>query len=256
MILQVDAIELFGLGERSNAARWVFGVPGYEPTTARPALYPHQKEQIANDIVELSDLCKKIGLTTSLALLNARKNDLPQTGREWDLLVDAVRAELKNNLFLFVPPQHARFYELILPSAVTVAFATASKELVAAGNSLAVGLYTACVFHSMRAAEIGVRSLATNLGVTFSFPIELAEWGKIVGEIEPRIEAIKQQPRSSSRDADLEFYSSAASQFRYFNDGWRVRVSHARATYDETPALRVFNHTIEFFDTLATRLRE
>jgi hypothetical protein len=73
-----------------------------------------------------------------------------------------------------------------LPSIITTNFCSAAAELVAAGNSFASELYTACVFHSMRAAEIGVRAFATALGVTFKFDIEYAEWGKIVGEINPK----------------------------------------------------------------------
>jgi len=33
-------------------------------------------------------------------------------------------------------------------------------------------------------------------------------------------------------------------------------LTHARETYEESPALKVFNHTLEFFETLASRLKE
>jgi hypothetical protein len=208
-------------------------------------------------IAALSDLSEKIGLTTSLTLLNARKNNLPKTRREWEILIDAVRAELESNLFLFVPRHRAKFHELKLPSTVTAAFPTASRELVAAGNSLAVGLYTACVFHSMRAAEIGVRVLGKTLRVSFpKHPIELAEWQNILEQAESKIDDMKKLPKGQAKDDKLKFYSQAAVQFRYFKDAWRVRVAHARETYEESPAEKVFAHTVEFFETLATRLKE
>jgi hypothetical protein len=129
--------------------------------------------------------------------------------------------------------------------------------MAVAGNSLAVGLYTACVFHSMRAAEIGVRALAIPLKVSFpDKPIELAEWQNILDQADSKIVAMKALPRGTRKDEETNFYSQAAVQFRYFKDGWRVRVAHARETYEEAPALKVFNHTLEFFETLATRLRE
>ena len=67
---------------------------------------------------------------------------------------------------------------------------------------------------------------------------------------------MKGLPRGTYKDEELKFYSQAAVQFRYFKDAWRVRVAHARETYEESPAIQVFTHTLEFFDTLATRLKE
>jgi hypothetical protein len=80
-------------------------------------------------------------------------------------------------MFLFVSEHLAKYHDLILPSIITTAFPFASKELVEAGNCLAASLYTASVFHSMRGAEIGLRVLGIELGVSFpDKPIELAEW--------------------------------------------------------------------------------
>jgi hypothetical protein len=65
------------------------------------------------------------------------------------------------------------YHDIIFQSAITNAFPSASKELVASGNSLAAGLFTASVFHSMRAAEIGMRCLGRALDVSFPHkPIE------------------------------------------------------------------------------------
>jgi hypothetical protein len=251
-MLMVHALEFFKLGETSSAIRSdIFFSKGHIH------LHDFQKEDVKEAIVALADLSKKIGLTTSLTLLKARKNNLPETRREWELLVDAVRAELESNLFLFVPEHRAKYHELILQSMVTTAFPTASKELVAAGNALAVGLYTAAVFHSMRAAEIGVRVLGKELGVSFpDKPLELAEWQNILDQSDSKIVAMKELSRGTEKDEKLNFYSQAAVQFRYFKDAWRVRVAHARETYEESTAIRVFNHTLEFFETLAIRLNE
>jgi len=38
-------------------------------------------------------------------------------------------------------------------------------------------------------------------------------------------------------EADLHFLSEAAAQFRFFKSGWRVRVAHGRATYNEPEAI-------------------
>jgi len=202
------------------------------------------------------EICEQLGLATSRVLLKRRQSDPPQTGREFALLVDAIWAELEGKLFLFVPPHRAKYYKLILPSIITTKFPAASRELVLAGNGIAAEMYTASVFHSMRAVEIGLQAMARALGVAFSYPIELAEWGKIIGEIEPKIAEIQIQPRSTERDENLKFYSEAASQFRHFNNGWRVRTAHPRETYEESQAIEVFDHALSFFQTLSSRLKE
>lgn len=249
-MLKVHALEFFSMGERSSAIRsdvyFTFRkVPDY------------QKIEVKEAIAALANLCERIGLPTSQILLKGRKDNIPETKREWELLVDTVRAELESNLFLFVPQHRCRYYEMDMLASVKMAFPMASKELVAAGNAMAVGLYTASVFHAMRAAEIGVRVLGKELGVSFpDKPLELAEWHSILDQADSRIAAKKALPRGTHKDEELNFYSQAATQFRYFKDGWRVRVAHARETYDEAPALTLFNHTIEFFETLAFRLKE
>jgi hypothetical protein len=253
-MLRVYAEKYIELGQRMADASGHFSlIEG--ATQEKTAEY---NEWLKDDLTDLSKVCEDLSLKISNQLAKRRIEELPTSEGEFKLLLETVKEELKPRLMLFVPPHLARHYNRnsVLTEAAKTAFPTPFTELKAAGNAVAFGLPTASVFHSIRAAEIGVRCMATDLGVIFNFPIEFAEWGKIVAEIEPRIEAIKQQPRSPARDADLVFYSEAASQFRHFNDGWRVRVSHARATYDESQALRVLQHTKEFFETLAARLKE
>ncbi|MET4387521.1 hypothetical protein ABIB73_003276 [Bradyrhizobium sp. F1.4.3] len=205
----------------------------------------------------LAKKCRELALPVTATLAERAIEIPPKTAGEIDALISAFVAELKSHLFLFVPNHLAKFYELILQSTITVAFPHASKELVAAGNSLASGLFTAAVFHSMRAAEIGVRVLGSELGVSFpDKPLELAEWQQILDQSEVKIKAMKSLQPRQHRDDQLKFFSQAAVQFTYFKDAWRVRVAHARETYEENPATRVFNHTLEFFEVLATRLRE
>lgn len=126
-----------------------------------------------------------------------------------------------------------------------------------AANCLAAGFNTASVFHSMRAAEIGVRTLGTDLKIVLPKPIELSDWQEILNAMVAPIKAIENSPRSTpNREEDLQFYSEAAAQFRFFKSAWRVQVAHARETYEENEAIKVFDHTLNFFLTLAKRLNE
>lgn len=207
-------------------------------------------------LAAMRGMCQEIGLGISLALLKKREKEPPATRREFEIIVDAIFSELQDKQFLFIPPHRAKYYDLILPTVITNAFPAASSEIIASGNCIAVGLPTASVFHAMRAAEIGLQAMAQSLEITFDYPLELAEWGKIVGAIEPKINELKAGPRSTEKDASLKFYSEAAAEFRHFNNAWRIRVSHARESYEEAQAIKVFDHTLSFFQTLATRLFE
>jgi hypothetical protein len=135
-------------------------------------------------------------------------------------------------------------------------FPTARQEMAEAGRSHAVGLYTAAVLHCVRAVEIGLRAMATELRVEFPFPLVQADQENVIRGIESKIAAMKDRKKDADKDADLNFYSEAAMQFRYFKDGWRVRAAHTRATYDESQSNGVIEHAATFLDILSKRLKE
>ena len=251
-MLRIYAHEYIRLGEKLHDLRVIF-----LDKESGGDISAEDMELIKKQLKELKTISTDLDLPVSAELIGGKLTKLPDSLGEYNLILDAMRAELRTKLFLFIPPHRARYFELVLQSTVTTAFPSASKEIVASGNCLASGFYTASVFHSMRAAEIGVRILGGTLGVSFpDKPIELAEWQNILDQADSKIVKLKELPRGTYKDEELKFYSQAAVQFRYFKDAWRVRVAHARETYEESPAIQVFTHTLEFFDTLATRLKE
>jgi hypothetical protein len=259
MVTKIAAERYFDLGMSAQDARTMF--MHFESKVKKGnRVEPFGEEDIQDirlTLIRLRRMCIELDLKVSNNLLMLYEHEIPETERELDILIHAVKSELRSIEFLFVPSDRAKYYDLILQSTVTTAFPTASQELVSAGKSYATALYTACVFHSMRAAEIGVRVLGKELGVSFpDKPLELAEWQNILDQADSKIAAMKSLRRGTQKDEELHFYSQAAVQFRYFKDAWRVRVAHARETYEERPALQVFNHTLEFFDSLSARLKE
>lgn len=254
-MMKVYAHEYIVLGLNLEDAMLVFAFT--EADAENRPLNDGEIGHLREQLTKARDICDKLDLPVSLKLVDGKlKNGLPQTQEALRVLIDAVMAELETKLFLFVPTNRAKYYDLVMPIIIATQFPFACRELVLAGNAFAAELYTASVFHSMRAAEIGVQALGRSLNVTFSFDIEFAEFGKIVGEIDQKIREIRQQPRSHDREDSLVFYSEAASQFRYFNLGWRVRGAHARGSFDEDQAKRVLEHSIDFFRTLSSHLSE
>jgi HEPN domain-containing protein len=183
-------------------------------------------------------------------------NDLPQSDRELDILIDIVKEEIKSKMFLFIPSQWAKYYEWHLPGELIVYFPNASKEMNRAGRCYAKGEFTACVFHSMRAAELCLRALASHLNVTFPFPIDLADWHNLITNIESVIKKIDQQPKSTIKNEEMKFCSAAASQFRYFKEAYRKHVMHVRETYNEEEVLSIMERTAEFLKGLAGKITD
>jgi hypothetical protein len=206
-----------------------------------------------SDLLLLKSECDKMGLKLSSAILLGTIGKLPITHRELEMLMDLVKEEIKSNLFLYVPMHRSKYYGQEIDN-LSESFKNASNELIHAGNCYATGEYTACVFHSMRAAEIGLRTLATYLTVTFPFPIELADWKNIIDKVESEIKAKQQLPKGAAKDEELRFCSEAATHFRYLKDAFRIFVAHARAIYDEGEALRIMEHTGEFLKGLSGKI--
>ena len=263
-MLQINPSGYLAFGSSLEAIKlrwWLFesaGVSGKQMPGAdcdSPAeLATATKETLEN----LSALASEFDLPVTKDML---QKELGKTDSGWERLsmfIEVAKSELKSKLFLFVPSHAAIYYEYdgMLSAKAKGAFNMSYGEIRVAGNCFALSLHTACVFHSMRAAEIGVRTLGKDLGVSFPFPIELADWHNVLDQIDGKISAMKNLPRGQAKDDDLRFYSTAAAQFRYFKDAWRVRVAHARATYGEDEAKKVLDHTRDFFESLSERLTE
>jgi hypothetical protein len=111
----------------------------------------------------------------------------------------------------------------------------------------------------MRAAEIGLRALGDRLNVHIRSgkPIERAEWREILDGLKDGIEKFENLPNNTpNKDEELGTFSEACAQFRFFKNGWRIRVAHARASYTESQAKVVLDHIRPFFEALSERLDE
>jgi len=153
--------------------------------------------------------------------------------------------ELAGHLFFSVPSSRKWIYlepDKWFGLAAAKSFPDAARDIRDACQCYALAQWTATVFHGMRILEHGLRALASSLGVTFASGIELENWKNILDQIDKEIRRVDQLPKSQQKSEDLQFYSEAAAQFRYFKDAWRNHVSHSRAAYDEQGARQVLDH--------------
>ena len=79
----------------------------------------------------------------------------------------AFLSELDDRKFVMTEKNKSKFleHENLFGKHVSNSFPSASDEIKAAGNCLALDLNTAAMFHLMRAAELGMRALARHLRV-------------------------------------------------------------------------------------------
>jgi hypothetical protein len=117
---------------------------------------------------------------------------------------------------------------------------------------------TACVFHMMRVAEIGLRALARERRVLFpKHPLEWADWQNILDETEKKARAATAgMPRGPKKDAMQAFYNGAIGQLHGFKDTYRNMVMHMRRGYDDLDALRAINQVRDFMNGLSAKIGE
>ncbi len=137
-------------------------------------------------------------------------------------------------------------------SPIQLNFPSALKEIRKAGKCYAYEENDACAFHSMRALEIGLNSLATKLEVDF----EHTNWNTVIERIQSVIDKQKKRDKRLRNLGQEKFYSSAAVQFMYLKDGWRNYVMHVYETYGESEAREILRHSCDFLNMLAGKLSE
>lgn len=165
-----------------------------------------------------------------------------------------VLSDLTAHWYLVIPDYQRGLYEQVNPpfgTAVAGKFSEASRDIASAARCLAMDEWTACVFHSMRVIELGLRRVAIELDVSTAASADYESWGTLIDQIERAIKDIGQEPRSTEKAHRLRFYSAIGMEMRYFKDAWRNHVSHSRVTYDESQARAVFAHVRDFMQQLA-----
>ncbi|HEB26237.1 MAG TPA: hypothetical protein ENI05_00470 [Porticoccus sp.] len=262
-MLKLQADAYIRIGEIIHSMKSVFGsaeaMREFEPDSPYGVVEKEDIRKLKQLMKILQKICLDNGLTISETLISPRRDDLPQSSRELAILADAVKAELKARMYLHVPIEKASYYnsDSLLSEPSRLAFPGPNSELRDAANCYALEQDTASVFHSMRAAEMGLWALTDYLQIKLPHPIEMEQWLVLIDKIEAEIKTRgKKLPRGQAKDDELKFVSDAAVHLLSFKDAWRTRVAHARATFDANVSLKVLNHTCDFIEALASKLQE
>ena len=224
-------------------------------------LNQNAKDEYLHDAKAAETLCSEVDLPISKKAIEKIKESLSENNPKLkDLLAlnqeleHIMSYEMESRKFFSIEPDKCNFLNKtdLFGTEVSSAFPSTNFDIEEAGKCLAFERWTASVSHLMKVLEVGLVTLAEDIGI----PSDQKNWGGIISEIEKKIEKNSKNPDADWKGKE-QFYSEAALQFRYFKNAWRNHVMHARKiAYDEERATSIYQRTKEFMKTLATRLKE
>jgi len=181
------------------------------------------------------------------------------------ILQRQITLELLKRTFLYMPAPNNTYYdqEKLFGGDVYDKFESARVDIKSAGSAFAVELYTACVFHLMRAAEHGLRAVANDRRVQLTtrsgnpYPIDMGTWEEVLRGLSDELEKIANWERSLGeiKVQALRFYSSAIEEIRAIKE-WRNAAMHAREEYIVEDASQIMAHVKRLMVTLSGRISE
>ncbi|MEO7145619.1 MAG: hypothetical protein ABI165_19155 [Bryobacteraceae bacterium] len=217
--------------------------------------------QVLSNLIELeihlSDLDMPVSLAASQEIRKLLEyNNQPAVVR-WNTrhLMESMDDELRTVSLFVVPTSRKHYYNegQLFGLRVASEFPSAIFDIAEAGKCIALGRFTAAVFHLMRALEIGLCIMAKELGV----PSDHTNWHNIIEGIERSVRCMASDPsRPTDWKDQQEFFSKAASHFMFLKDGWRNYAVHRRSRFTDEEAEMIFINARGFMQTLAMRLHE
>jgi hypothetical protein len=230
-----------------------------------PITIPEGQREVSNWEISVGvayglDLMKKACLACGMtgvipeldrvAILIAPQTMAPRLGISQAIvhLLSRVKDDLNAQRFFYVEPGYAPFYgqDQLFGAMVAKKFPSAKEDIKNAGNCLALGQPTACVFHLMRAMEIAVRQLSKRLKVTIT---PQTTWRVMTGNMDPKIKAMPDATqRQKQKKNDWE---AARTNLHLVGSVWRNNTMHPATSYTQSQALDVMNAVRVFMSGLS-----
>jgi hypothetical protein len=181
---------------------------------------------------------------------------------ELKVLREAIESDINKHLFVEAQPEKAKVFEDLKNgkwAALIEKVSDIKADVQSAVECYALEQDTACVFHLMRVAEIGLRHIASKVGVRLTdkrkpMPVDYATWDKVINGIKSKITAAHEMPKGPRKNKKLQFYSDAADQCTYFRDMWRNDVAHARRRFNDAEAAGIMARVRDFIGLLANAI--
>ncbi len=204
----------------------------------------------------LRRISEEAELTNSIRNLKGIEDDLPKSSQHAEFLLMMVSREIMHRRYLRLPIDRTKYFKSddLISEAVKSAFKEGvPSEIRSAGTAYACALPNACVFHAMRAAEVGLRIIAAKLDVPLTGDEQLQN---VIDGIRKAANKLIEGPKVPGKSDRCRFYSEIAIDAGHFKDAWRNYVAHAKADYRDPQALNVLSATCHFFEVIAEQFSE
>lgn len=178
---------------------------------------------------------------------------LTDLGAKANALLDTMKRELGSCYLLHLNPKEENKYVDKFPFGenVTERFPLATNDIEEASKCLALHRFTASVFHSMRAVEIGLKALFKAVGAEEFAGKPYPSWHDFINKIR---QAIKNKPGMSPEEN--QFYTDIVTLIEGFKLSWRNPTMHVDRIYTDEQAEDVFNAARSLMRRLAERIAE
>ncbi|MBZ5558761.1 MAG: hypothetical protein LAO77_15935 [Acidobacteriia bacterium] len=218
---------------------------------------PAARESLKTGVPQIEESCRKGGLPL-MAPVCQRLLQVLDRGSDDDIqrLIHDLHTRLEDalteSLFMQFLPSQAGLYQQPLHGwdQTAVSFPSTIIDIDEAAKCLACDRGTACVFHLMRVLEIGLRSLARELGIPYA-----PSWEAYLRQITVKID--KKHRRKGIRwKRDELFFRDVAAHMSTLKVAWRNPTMHVATTHTVEDAENIFNATRTFMEYLAKRLAD
>lgn len=258
-MLSTYTITLKNLEEQIKIA----GLMGVQPVTVDAGFRAHV-EQSLRDLLETAARLEWSRVVSRIHRIQRMMGALPswqEIANQLTILHEAHEDDTEE-LFIYVYPAPKADLLRNLQKHWDVAFdafPSIEEEVEAGVDCFALEHNTACVFHMCRVAEIGLRAVGQEMGVTVvkrGSPIEWATWGQVFQKAQPHVEEVRKKPNGPKKDAALAFYDPIISDLRAMQSLYRDNTMHLRERYDPGEAYTAIYRTHELMTKISTKLCE
>jgi hypothetical protein len=160
--------------------------------------------------------------------------------------------ELTERQFLYVPPNSVKFFNepMLFGKQVNELLSAAIDDIEEAGKCLALGRATACVLHTMRILEVGLKALAKALNIPYA-----PSWESYLKQISDQI-AAKHKNKTAKWKREEKFYRDLSGDLLLVKQAWRNPTMHVDRKYGIDEAEQIFNAARIFMQRLAKHFDE
>lgn len=154
-------------------------------------------------------------------------------------------------VFLSIDSDKTKFYTEtnLFGAEVAERLAPAIGDIEEAGKCLALDRGTACVFHLMRVMEVGLKRLASDLGIPYA-----PSWESYIDQINTRI-AQKHKKKGIHWKRDEPYFKEIVGDLLTVKVAWRNPTMHIVRTYTPDEADQVFAAVRTLMQRVAVRAK-